>query len=96
MTEITSLNKSAATQRVAPPLGKRAVFDTQDSAPAPQAGDTIALSTEAIALDLLRNNGVEIRQDLVNRVREEIANGTYDTPDKFEAALDQLLSDFNI
>jgi hypothetical protein len=32
-----------------------------------------------------------IRQPLVQRVRREIAAGTYDTPEKLEAALDRLL-----
>ena len=32
-----------------------------------------------------------IRQPLVERVRREIAEGTYDTPEKFEAALERLL-----
>jgi hypothetical protein len=32
----------------------------------------------------------EVRQDLVTRVRQEILAGTYDTPEKFEAALDRL------
>ena len=37
----------------------------------------------------VRVNG--IRQDLVNRVRAEIAAGTYDTPEKLEIALERLL-----
>jgi hypothetical protein len=32
-----------------------------------------------------------IRHDLVQRVRREIAAGTYDTPEKWQAALDRLL-----
>ena len=32
-----------------------------------------------------------IRTELVERVRQEIAAGTYDTPEKWEAALDCLL-----
>ena len=32
-----------------------------------------------------------IRQELVDRVRREIEAGTYDTPEKWEAALDCLL-----
>jgi hypothetical protein len=32
----------------------------------------------------------EIRLDLVRRVRAEIAAGTYDTPEKWEVALDRL------
>jgi hypothetical protein len=32
-----------------------------------------------------------IRTDLVERIRREIAAGTYDTPEKLEAALDRML-----
>jgi len=32
----------------------------------------------------------DVRQELVARVRQEIRAGTYDTPEKFEAALDRL------
>ncbi len=32
-----------------------------------------------------------IRRDLVERVRREIEAGTYDTPDKFQAALEKML-----
>ena len=32
-----------------------------------------------------------IRVDLVARVRKEIAEGTYDTPEKMEAALERLI-----
>ena len=33
----------------------------------------------------------KIRTELVERVRAEIAAGTYDTPERFQAALDRLL-----
>jgi hypothetical protein len=33
----------------------------------------------------------DIRADLVERVRREIETGTYDTPEKWDAALDRLL-----
>ncbi|HWG46750.1 MAG TPA: hypothetical protein VN688_28565 [Gemmataceae bacterium] len=35
----------------------------------------------------------DIRRDLVERVRLEIAEGIYDTPEKWEAALDRLAED---
>ena len=38
-----------------------------------------------------RKDAQPMRQDLVDRVRAEIAAGTYDTPEKWEAALDCLL-----
>lgn len=37
--------------------------------------------------------GAPFRLDLIQRVRREIAEGTYDTPDKWEKALDRLLDD---
>jgi len=42
---------------------------------------------------LSRLSDLPIRQDLVDRVREEIAAGTYDTPEKLQAAVDSLLDD---
>lgn len=33
----------------------------------------------------------DIRADLVRRVREEIAAGTYDTPEKFALAFDRMV-----
>jgi hypothetical protein len=32
----------------------------------------------------------EVRRELVARVRQEIRAGTYDTPEKFQAALDRM------
>ena len=37
----------------------------------------------------------EIRSDLVARVRGEIASGTYETPAKLDAAVDQLLDEIS-
>jgi len=37
------------------------------------------------------SSDAEIRRDLVERVRREIQEGTYDTPEKWEAALKRLL-----
>ncbi len=38
-----------------------------------------------------RKDEPAIRTELVERVRREIAEGTYDTPEKFALALDRLL-----
>jgi hypothetical protein len=38
-----------------------------------------------------RSTGEAIRPELVERIRNEIAAGTYDSPEKWEAALDCLL-----
>jgi len=34
-----------------------------------------------------------IRQDLVNDIRAQIANGTYETPDKLDAALERMFDE---
>lgn len=58
--------------------------------------DEVTLSPEAL---LSQAAGAEttspsgpIRFDLVNRIRAEIAAGTYDTPDKLSSALDRMLT----
>ena len=38
-----------------------------------------------------RKEGAPIRTELVERIRNEIAAGTYDTQEKWEAALDRML-----
>lgn len=35
----------------------------------------------------------DVRQELVNRVRSEIEAGTYETPEKVDAAVDNLVED---
>jgi negative regulator of flagellin synthesis FlgM len=57
-----------------------------------QPVDQLDISREAQELSQARET-TGIRQDLVNRVRREIAAGTYDTEEKFDLALDRLLDD---
>jgi negative regulator of flagellin synthesis FlgM len=57
-----------------------------------QPVDQLDISREAQELSQARQSP-EIRQDLVNRVRQEIAAGVYDTDEKFELALDRLLDE---
>jgi negative regulator of flagellin synthesis FlgM len=51
--------------------------------------DTVTLEPQDSADPL--SSRADIRMDLVQRVRREIAEGVYDTPDKWDAALDALL-----
>jgi negative regulator of flagellin synthesis FlgM len=56
------------------------------------AGDRVTISPAAeAAIQAAEAGGV--RQDLVNRIRSEIAAGTYETPAKLEAALDRLIDE---
>jgi anti-sigma28 factor (negative regulator of flagellin synthesis) len=56
-----------------------------------RGNDEVEVSAVATYLSKLRQ--LPIRQDLVDRVREEIAQGTYDTSDRLDAALDELIQD---
>ena len=37
--------------------------------------------------------GGDVRTELVSRIRAEIANGTYETPDKLDAAISRLIDE---
>jgi flagellar biosynthesis anti-sigma factor FlgM len=54
--------------------------------------DTVNLSEQARYLDALRENK-DVRVDLVQRIRAEIAAGTYESFDKFDKAVDGLIED---
>ncbi len=56
--------------------------------PADQLDISPAAEAAASAAD-----GGDIRADLVARVRSEIANGTYETPEKLDSALSNLLNE---
>ena len=56
--------------------------------PASPLGSPPAPSTNQ---DSPKKEETGIRQELVDRIRREIAAGTYDTPEKWHAALDNLL-----
>jgi negative regulator of flagellin synthesis FlgM len=56
------------------------------------AGDSVTISSAAEAA-VQQAETAGIRQDVVNRVRSEIAAGTYETPAKLDVALDRLLDE---
>ena len=56
------------------------------------AGDRLDISPAAEAAIRAEESG-EVRHDLIARIRREIEQGTYETPDKLEQALDRLLDE---
>jgi len=57
--------------------------------------DSVSFSDEALRLSEangLHTESTRIRFDLVNRVKAEIAAGTYDTSDRMDIALDRMVS----
>ena len=57
--------------------------------------DRVEVSEHARLLDRLRRLP-DIRQDLVTTVRQSIDDGTYETPQKLDAAIQQLLEDLRL
>ena len=53
-----------------------------------QVHDAVTLSVDAVRA---ADAAADIRFDRVNAIRAAIADGTYETPDKLDAALDRLL-----
>lgn len=62
-----------------------------DDAAVRRGSDRVEVSQMAVYLNKLKN--LPIRQDLVDSVRQQISQGTYDTPEKLDAALNELLGD---
>jgi negative regulator of flagellin synthesis FlgM len=55
------------------------------------AGDSVTISSAAEAALAANTSG--IRQEVVSRIKSEIAAGTYETPAKLDAALSNLLDE---
>lgn len=69
-----------------------APFRGQGEAKTQAVGDQVTISPAAeAAIQAAEAGGV--RHDLVNRIRSEIAAGTYETPAKLDAALDRMLDE---
>jgi negative regulator of flagellin synthesis FlgM len=62
------------------------------SAAAPRDADRVEISPAAEAAVQAAESG-DIRTELVNQIRAQIAAGSYETPDKLNAAVDRLLDE---
>jgi len=60
---------------------------------APQ--DEVQISSEARKLDELSRTSA-MRQERIEQIRQEIADGTYDTPEKMDKALDRILDKYGL
>ncbi|MDX1926766.1 MAG: flagellar biosynthesis anti-sigma factor FlgM [Pirellulaceae bacterium] len=89
-----SVQSLAGTQRAKPSQATESVASSS-SIPT----DQLDLSPEAQALSESQATGASqastgIRQDRVDAIRQAIANGTYESPEKLSGALDRLLDSF--
>lgn len=77
-------------QSVKGPQGSRPATGNRPAAPSQQA-DSVDISPAANAAANAADG--DFRADLVARVKNEIASGTYETPEKLDAALDNFLNE---
>ncbi len=79
------------------PVNRAAAVSSQEGRPAPherngRVGDRVELSAHARLLDRLLQLP-EVRTELVEAVRQAIIDGTYETPEKIEVAVQRLLEE---
>ncbi|MEM7630137.1 MAG: flagellar biosynthesis anti-sigma factor FlgM [Planctomycetota bacterium] len=74
----------------APKAPARRADDAQSASRARDA-DVVQVSSTARFLEVLKKN--PIREELVNRVKREIEAGTYETPEKMQSAIDEMMTD---
>lgn len=74
----------------APHIAGRTTGPQQNTASGPV--DRVDISPAAQAASRAAESG-KVRQDLVNLIRGQIANGTYDTPEKMDIAMERLLDE---
>ncbi len=95
MSELSPISTGAASRagRVGPGGSSRSGSSESSRVPGRDRGeDRVEFSSHVQYLVELKNGG-PVRMELVNRIRSEIERGTYETPEKLEAAIDELLSD---
>ncbi len=61
-------------------------------APATSSADRVDISAAAEAA-IQASEGGEVRRQLVDQIRSQIAAGTYETPGKLDAAVERLLNE---
>ena len=59
-----------------------------------RTSDSVEISDTALYLSQLKH-GPQVRESLVERVRSEIAAGTYDTEAKLNTAIDAMIDDLS-
>lgn len=89
MSEVSPIHRPAATA-LEPQVRPSRVQTHTDTTT--RGEDQVELSNTAQLLSKLRDLP-DVRQDLISRVRASIADGTYESEDKTDAAIESLLED---
>lgn len=104
MSNVTSLNGNTThpivvreAGRTVPHHGTARRHGDDEHAPEVHVRPSDSVDISALARRLgERPAGEPIRQDLVDRVKYEIENGTYESDDKLDLASDRLLRDLDV
>lgn len=91
--QINSIGSVGALQKAAPTNVTKSTASVADPAPSQSIVDQLDFSPEAQSLLSAQSAQAsgDIRSDKVDSIRQAIANGTYETPEKLSQALDKLL-----
>ena len=95
--QIQGLQATSAAQPTNRTQSAKPANPVESTSPAPATTDQLDLSPEAQALSASQAAGqteAGIRADKVASIRQAIADGTYETPEKMSAALDRMLDTF--
>ena len=92
VSEMNDVGPITRTRAAAPSQPARQLKRTDAAAAAPRSADRAEFSKAAQLLSRLAELP-DVRQDLVERVRAEIAAGTYETPEKIDTAIDKLIEE---
>ena len=87
--QIQGTNRIHSPQGINAPHFSTKTAGTQSTGAAGKA-DRVEISPAANAA-IAASEGGQVRTDLVNHIRGQIAAGTYDTPEKMNAAMERLL-----
>ena len=88
---VNGLNSGSPVQKIINnPIQKQ--LPTDASTPT-RASDRLELSGAGHLLQSLKSN--DVRGDKVSSIKAQIANGTYDSDDKLDGAIDKLLDELN-
>jgi anti-sigma28 factor (negative regulator of flagellin synthesis) len=95
MSELSPLSNGAVnrTGRIGP--GRLSLVGSPDAPRVPgrdRGEDSVEVSATGQHLAILKEGG-PVRADLVNRIRAEIEQNAYETPEKLDAAIEELLED---
>jgi negative regulator of flagellin synthesis FlgM len=88
---IHGLSQVHGPQSISPPHAARPTEPTARPE-SPQIADEVDISEAARLAEQIRQMP-EMREDRIDSVRSQIAEGTYETPDKLSVALDRLLDE---